>query len=380
MLLATHGALADEQDTLNLIPAVSLMRDDNLFRLPSDARSEDIAISSLTLKLDKSFSLQRFELEASFIDYRYQTYSYLNYDATPYKAAWHWNLTPYLHGDLSADRATTLQSFADYSGYRQRNINTIENSRLTGVLDLSPSWHLLGGLSESSYTNTQITQGQGDNQIQRAEAGIRHNASSGSALSFITRSGRGDYLNRPQPIPAPLFLDNRFDENENEVRLLWALTGKMSLDARIAHLERNHTHFATRDYSGTVGNAKLSWNISGNSQLTAIAARELESYQTINANYTQTDRLALMPFWQFSSKTALRLRYDYARRDYLGTPGSFPASGRNDTLRTGVIALEWRPLRRTTLGASLQSENRSSNQPGFDYSDNIFNLTAQMTF
>lgn len=380
LLLAAPWARADAQDTLSITPGVSVMHDDNLFRQSSGAQSEDVTVSSLTLKLNKSYSLQRFELETSYIDYRYKNFSYLSYDDTPYKAAWRWSLTPYLHGNLTTDRATTLNSFADYTGFTQRNTHTTENSRFDGVLDVSPSWHLLAGVSESTTTNSQITLGESDTRIKRAEAGIRHTFSSGSSLSYVNRSGRGDYLNRPQPLPAPSYLDTRFDDSENEVRMLWTLTGKTSVDARLAHLQRNHANFATRDYGGNVGTINVNWNISGKALLTAVVSRELAAYQTSDANYSVTDRIALMPFWQFSAKTALRARYDYARRDYLGSPGTLPASQRNDTLRTALVALEWQPLRNAILSASLQNERRASNQPGLEYKDNMINVSAQFTF
>ncbi len=379
-LLAPHWVLADDDDTLSIIPGISAMHDDNLFRVPDNAspKSEDITISSVTLKLNKRYSLQRFELEASYIDYRYKNYSYLSYDAQPYKAAWRWSLTPYLHGNLTTDRTTSLQSFADYSNVTRRNLNTTENSRFDGTLDISPSWHVLAGVSHNMYENTQITEGQRNSEINRAEAGLRYTPSTGSSVSYIARSGRGEYTGRSQFNLASS--NASFDESENEIRGLWALTAKTRVDARLGYLERNHDNLSARDYSGAVGALNFSWTISGKSMLTAVASRNLASYQTLNTNYTSTDRIALIPYWQISAKTGLRARYDYARQDYLGTPGIFAASNRQDTLRTAMIAFEWQPLRTATLSAALQNDKRNSNQPGLDYVSNMATLSAQIAF
>ena len=380
VLSAPRWALADDQDTISIIPGISVMRDDNLFRVPDNAspKSEDITISSVTLKFNKPYSLQRFELEASYIDYRYQNYSYLSYDAKPYKAAWRWQLTPYLHGNLTTDRSTTLQSFADYSNITRRNLNTTENTRFDGTFDVSPSWHVLAGVSQNDYSNTQITEGQRNTKTNRAEAGLRYTPSTGSSLSYIGRNGRGEYTGLAQSSFTSNF--SSFDENENEIRMVWALTGKTRIDARLGYLERNHENLAARDYSGAVGAVNFNWTISGKSMLTAIASRNLASYQTFNTNYTSTDRIALMPYWQISAKTGLRARYDYAWQDYLGTPGFFDASGRKDTLRTAMISLEWQPLRTATLSATLQNDKRNSNQPGLDFVSNMATVSAQIAF
>ena len=390
-VLYTSSAVADEQDTVSIVPSLSVMHDDNLFRLSSSVdpktvlgtstKAEDITVSSLTLRINKPYSLQRFEFEASLIDYRYQNFSYLSYTAYPYKAAWRWSLTPNLHGNLTTGRSTALNSFTDYTGYTRRNTRTDESTRFDGVFDLSAAWHLLGGVSETTTINSEITRGEGDNRVKRAEIGVRHTLASGSSYSFTTRAGQGDYLNRPEPNPFSI-LDNRFNDTENEVRVAWALTGKASLDARLAHLTRHHAHYAERDFSGATGNLNLNWNITAKTALAASFARELASYQTLDSNYTRTDRFTLTPSWQFSAKTGLRGRYDYARRDYQGGPltGILAASSRRDDLHTAMIALEWQPYRNVSVNASLQNEKRSSNQSGLDYKDNTINLSAQATF
>jgi len=384
MLLAQQ-ALADEYDTFGIVAAESVLHDDNLFRLSSGVepqtvlgkpgKAEDIAVSSLTVKLNKPYSLQRFELEASLIDYRYKNFSYLSYSAEPYKAAWRWSLTPRLHGNLTTDRTQTLNSFADYTGYTTRNTHTDENTRFDGLFDLTASWHLLAGAAKSISTNSHVILGQSDNHTNTAEAGIRYTFPSGSALSYVARSGRGSYSNQSAGL-----VSNGYDDRENELRLLWAFTGKTSVDARLAHFERKDSHLAERDFGGLVGNLNLSWNISGKSSLTASYARELGTFQTLSSSYTTTDRFTLTPVWQFSAKTALRGRYDHAQREYLGAIAQTPANNRSDTLSIAMIAFDWQPRRALMITGSLQKEKRASNQPGLDYESNSLGVTAQLIF
>ncbi len=387
--LITQHAWADANDTFNFVPSITRMHDDNLFRLSSSTdpqtalgkstKADDITVTSLAFKFNKPYSLQRFEFEISLNDYRYQTFDYLNYDAQPYKAAWRWSLTPYLHGNLTTERNQTLYNFADSNNYTTRNTHTDENRRFDGVVDVSASWHLLAGVAQSKSTNSQVTLGQGNFRNNTTEAGIRYSAPSGSTLSYVARSGRGEYINRPDPILSGLS-DNRFDDSENEFRMLWALSGKTSIDARLSQFDRKHAHYSARDYGGTIGNLNLTWAISGKSTLMATLTRELASFQTTYSSYTSTDRFILMPYWQISSKTALRTKYDYARRDYLGAIADTPANNRSDTLRTAMIALEWQPHRSTTLSASLQNDKRASNLSGLDYVSKSISLTAQISF
>ena len=380
LALGAGGACADQDDTFNLTPSVGWTHDNNLFRVANGAVADDIYTAGVTLSIQKRYSLQRFELEASYIDTRYRKYDYLNYNATPYRAAWYWSVTPELHGDLAFDQTESLYNFADYRADNRRNINTTKNARFSAVYDYTPTWHLLGGVSQRDYSNTQFTQGEGNNRVGSFFGGLRFTPTDNTALTYRYTRGNGDYYNRPIAIPPPLYFDTGFEDQTNALEARWVPTGRTSVDARLAYLTRTHDHFDSRNYGGTVGNVNVNWNYTGDSLLTAIVSRELASYQTINDNYTQTDRFALMPTWQLTGKTVLRLRYDYAHRDYLGAPGIFAPSGRRDVLNIGMINLEWHPVRTATISATLQTERRDSNQSLNDYNDNTFSLNAQMTF
>jgi exopolysaccharide biosynthesis operon protein EpsL len=389
LLFFAQPAAADAGDTINLNVSTTVQHDSNLFRLPSSAdpntvlgnpsKSEQISVTSVGFKVNKPYALQRFELEATAIDYRFQTFDYLNYTARNYAAAWRWKLTPYLYGNLTSTRNETLNNFADYTGYKTRNLNTEENRRFDGVFEISGAWRILGGVAEYTRTNTLLFTQESDSRNNTVEAGILYVFRSGSSLAYTVRTGRGEYTNLPQPIESGLF-DNRFDDRENEVHLIWALTGKTSLDARVAHLERKHTHFAARDYGGNTGNCNFNWQINGNISLTASWARELSSYQDNSTSFTSTNRFSLTPFWQLSANTGLRLRYDHAQRDFRGAIVSTPLNDRVDTQSTGMISLEWQPLHMLSVSTSLQSDRRESNQTGLDYAARIASVSAQLSF
>ena len=389
LLMGAGTAHADAQDTLNLTVGASLMHDDNLFRLSSDAnpqallgtsqKSDTIRVTTVGLKFAKDYSLQRFELEASLIDYRYKTFDYLDFTASNYAAAWRWALTPRLKGNFTRNRTEALNSFTDYSNYRQQNIRTTTNTRFDGDFELGAAVHLIAGVAQNESTNSKIFLAEGDSTYDSADFGLRYVFRSGASVSLVRRQGSGDYTNRNQPIPTGLY-DNGFDQNDTELRAVWPVTAKTRVEGRIAHTERKHDHYAQRDYDGTVGNLSLNWGITAKTSLTATLSRELVSYQTLYSSYYQADRFVIAPYWQISAKTGLRLRYDYSERDYLGAIAATSFNGRTDTIKLGSIAFEWAPYSNTLISASLQNEKRSSNKPGQDYDSTMGTVSAQITF
>lgn len=389
LLAAGPPAPAATNDTLDLAAGIAVQHDDNLFRLSSNAdasavlgkpaKADDTTITTISLRLDKHLSLQSVELKASVSEHRYRSFDYLNYLARDYAATWHWQLTPYLHGNLSSDRAESLNSFIDYTGYRTRNLRTDENRRFDSVFEVGSAWRILAGVVQTTRTNSELFSQEGDNQLNSAEGGLRYDFRSGASLSVLKRNGRGEYFNRPQPLAASL-LDNRFDQNEDEIRLHWPVTGKATLDLRAARIERTHAHFSERDFAGPVGTIGLNWKITDKTSLTASLGRELSSYQSVASSSIRTDRLMVSPSWQIGRKTTLRGRYDYARRDFRGAVAASPLADRFDTLHSALLALEWQPVQDLVLNASLQNDRRASNLPGYDYGSNMAAVSARFTF
>lgn len=389
LALGAHAALADAFDTLNLTVGATVMHDDNLFRLSSNAntqallgtsqRSDTIRVATVGLKFAKNYSLQRFEFDASLVDYRYNTFDYLDFTAKNYSGAWRWALTPRLKGNLTRSQSESLNSFTDYNNYRQQNIRTVTNTRIDADYDLGAAVHLIAAVAETKNENSKIFVAEGDNTLDTAEFGMRYVFRSGATVSLVRRHGEGDYTNRNQPIPLGLY-DNGFQQDETELRAVWPITAKTRIDARIAHLDRHHDHYDERDYDGTIGNFSVNWDVTAKTRVTATASRELSSYQTVYSSYIETDRFVVSPYWQITAKTALRMRYDYAHRDYLGAIAATTFNGRTDTIRNGSVSLEWAPYNNALISASVQNEKRKSNKPGQDYDSTMGTVSAQFNF
>ena len=387
MLSTTPSAHADTDDTFSVVAGYSLRHEDNLFRLPSgtdpqtalgtSTKSDTIGVATLGFRLNKPYSLQRFELEASLVDYRYQTFDYLNFTARNYAAAWRWQITPAFRGNLTSSRTEALNSFNDYTEYGVRNIRTDENHRLDGILELDGAWRALGGITQTVRTNSETFLEEADTRLNTIEAGLRRDFLSGTSLSLITRKGHGEYFNRPD-LSAVYQLDNSFDQREHEIKLTWTTSEKTTIQGRLTHVERNHEHFSARDYAGPVGNLSINWKASDKVLVNGAIGRDLSPYQSDISNYASTDRLTVGALWRVTGKTALRGQYDFSRRNYHG--GITDSDDRSDTLRNLKLSFDWQPFRSFLLSAGLEKEKRASNQPIYDFRNTTATVSAQFSY
>ena len=388
LMLNATPVWAQSEDTLTLKAATSLRFDSNLFRLPADTNfdallgkasaAEKINIDSLSLNFSTTLSLQKIELSANLVNYRYQNFSYLSYVARNYSAAWHWALTPSLRGNLASQRQQTQNDFTNYQGFNSQNLRTNSSSRLDGAYDLDGSWSVAAGISQSSQTNQQTLTAEGDYQEKATELGLRYAPGSGSTLSYTLRSANGTYLNRVLS-PTGLY-DDGFQQIDSELKLHWVISGKSAADLYSNQISRTHPNYPQRDYSGRNVGLNFNWSLSGKSALAASWARELASYQTSTSNYSQTDRISLGQIWQLSPKAVVRARYELAQSDYLGSPFGLVATPRSDTTSGASLSFDWQPHQHLTISTSLENANRKSNLAGLDYESKMATVSAQFSY
>jgi exopolysaccharide biosynthesis operon protein EpsL len=229
-----------------------------------------------------------------------------------------------------------------------------------------------------------------NNRVRSVEGGILYAFPSGASFTYKVRSGAGDFINRPAPIESSLF-DTRFSEMEHGLHMIWPITGKTTIDARVGHLDRKHAHFHQRDFSGIVANFNLNWAVTSKTRITASWARELfnsqtslafqlRGFETFSSSFAVNNRFTFMPVWQISEKTALRLRYDYSMRDFQGAVAAIPNPDRSDSIHSGLIAFDWRPMNMLWVSATLQRDHRTSTHRGFDYDSAAASVSARLNF
>lgn len=403
--LIPQYAVADAGDTLNVTVGSTFMYDSNLFRLSntipssivgSDRKSDQIITTTATLSLNKFYSMQRFEVNGSLVDNRYHTFNYLDFLAKNGTAIWHWSLTPYFYGRLTGNHREALNNFADLTGLANsidtRNIRTENNVRYDGVFELDGAWRLVGGVAYDVRTNSRPLVQDFDNLVLSVEGGLRYAFPSGSSLTYKARAGFGEFFKREQPIASQLF-DTRFNEMEHEMRLVWPMTAKTSIEGRVGHLSRTHPHFAERNFNGFVGHFNVNWDVTARTRVVAGWARDLLNFQlapgtfagspffqTFSASYVAAHRIFFAPVWQITDRTTLRLRYDYTLRDHLGAVESLPGGDRTDMTHSGLVALDWQAHRALFISGALQRDHRSSDHRGFNFDSASASISARLNF
>lgn len=408
MALSASGLVlaAQPEDALNFAVGAGLRFEDNLFRIDDDAnvpvpgksrRSDLISTYSVGVKIDKSYSLQRFQLDAEAIRNDYHTYDYLDFTAKNYRAAWLWALTPDLTGTILLTRNEQQNDFADFlTSDNQliinKNVQTNEVRSFTADWRVGGGWHLLGGVSEIRSRNEADFTAVGDYVQRGGEAGIKYVSRADNFISLVQRNSTGDYEGRAlNPFTQ---LDTGFDQRETEVQVNYRLTGKSLIDARLGYIDREHDNFSDRDYDGTVGRLAYIWTPTGKLSITTSLSRSLTSYQQFFNSYYVSDTFAIAPVWEVTAKTKIRARYSYSERDYRGAlrraivPFGAVYSGplRDDKVHGLTLSAEWQAMRTLLITGTVQHERRDSNSDfagtfnSLDYDASSIGISGQLLF
>ncbi len=354
---------------------VQWQHDDNVLRSSQAPLADRIGVASAGVRLDQTYGRQRLELDAQIEGYRYDRASQLDFNALNYLAAWNWGLGPQWSGRLSLQRRQYVDRFGqtrDDSGLIRR----IESSESAQVgYRLGQGWQALAGLY--ARRQDQNDPAEPDLTINGAELGLRYSLPSDSTLAYWFRRGRGQYSGAALTAGA-----GDFDEGEHALELTGLLSDRLRINGQVAYLQREHQQLRERDFSGIVARAGFNWAISAKTSLGAGFVRELAAYQSSDASYFEGYRGFVTPQWQASAKTSLRLRFEGGQRQYKGAPVGAPVGvpSRRDTLEMASLELQWQALRQLSLSATVQRDERRSNQPGAQYRARIVALSAQAGF
>lgn len=361
-----------DADTLQWRAGVQAERDDNVFReADAQAKADNITVSTLGLRVNKPWSLQRLEIDASVDDYRYDNYSALSFTALNYNGAFRWAFTPRLRGNLTAERREFIDRFSDVSNGNVNRRTELDHG-LDAEYELGASWRALAGVFDRR-TEHSASSAERSFTVRGGELGARYELRSGNSLAYRYRQGQGDYSDAAVTA-------SDFTERQHELELQWRATGQIRVNGRLGWLDRAHDELRQRDFSGWVARLQAHWQLTGKTSVAAGLVRELAPFLVTDASYYEGLRVFIAPEWKPTAKTAVRLRLDQGSRHYKGslTPALTPQ--REDTLRILALGLEWEPIRALRLMATVQRDERNSNREGSDYKANIYGIAAQASF
>jgi exopolysaccharide biosynthesis operon protein EpsL len=388
LALLSAAPVFAQQDPLTLSAGYTVQTDSNLFRLPSNANvqntigkssaAETIGVTTVGVGFTTRQSLQTLSANLNVVDYSYQNFSYLNFTANNYNAAWEWAITPRLTGKLSTDRKETLNSFSDFTGYKQRNLRLDTTTRFDATLALDGPWRLIAGASTARQENQLALVSGSDFTTHAVDAGVRYQFASGSTVSYQMRNNQGSYLNRV--VPNTGSFDDQYTQRDHDLRLRWLPGSGSAFNANLTHINRTHPRYGQRDYNGFNFGAGVDWALTGKTSLSTSISHTLDAYAASNSNYSSTDKISVSAGWQASAKVGLRLRNDWAQRSYLGSPSTTVSSNRQDITRETSLSVNWQAHDQLALSAGVQQSSRGSNQANLDYDSTLLFFTAQLTY
>ncbi|MGP1718120.1 MAG: XrtB/PEP-CTERM-associated polysaccharide biosynthesis outer membrane protein EpsL [Methylophilus sp.] len=363
---------ADELDTLQFIADVNKTYDNNLFRRSTNEVSDQATISTLGVRFNKAYALQRFMANVTYIDNKYQENDFLDYAATNYDAAWNWSLTPNLTGVLSSSRSERQINFRDIQTPTRNLITTKEN-----VFRAEYSPHqvlsLIIGYSELTSENSRAFNAIASNEQVGLDYGVRYNFPSKSYIAFMGHRKQGSVTGRP--LNTVLQFDTGFTTYQYDLEFLATDEGKSNLRGKIGYVEKENDNFSLRDYNGIIGslNHELEWT--GKLRSTVGIARGFGAFETDNSTYTTTDSLNASLSYEISAKIQASTYFSLSERDFEGR-GRFDTSGRVDKEHAYGASISWRPIK--NIGFSLRStkSNRDSTLAQFDFDDTLTSVSV----
>ncbi len=366
---------AEPADTFQLRASAGIEHDNNVLRQSSGEIADNIGTLSVGLKADKRFGLQRLRADVEASTYKYQDQSNLDYTTINYAAAWDWSITPRFHGVLSAERrqarevATDSTTFVNRVGRRTERAEVLE-----GMYEVGARWRALAGVTHTSSESTEPHSWDASPRVRSARIGVGYETPKGTLLTARLRRGDGEYTDASAGAAA-----GDFKEREAELALKWPVTAKTSVEARLAHLKREHDIAPQLDFSGMVGGASVNWEVTGKTRLIAGYAHDLLASGLITGGHVETDRLYFTPVWQMSPQVALNFRYDRSERRWRDVPAGADA-GRRETVETIGIGADWDPRPAFTVSTGLRGEKLKSNLPNASYNATIFAVAVKARF
>jgi exopolysaccharide biosynthesis operon protein EpsL len=377
MTLLPTALRAEPPNLFQLRASVGYEHNDNVLQVPSGNKPDDITSASVGIAFDKTYSLQRFRLDAEQATYRYRNFSELNYSTTNYLAAWDWSWTPRFHGVLSAEQrqARDVSDTITGGGVAIVGRRTEQTELLEGTYDIDGAWRVQGGIGHTRSSTTVPLSWDSSPDINSARVGAGYEFASGSSLFARYRHGDGTYT---AVLPGVGFPD--FKEDEADLVGKWAYSGKTNFGGRLGYLKRTHDGAPQRDFSGAVGGAYMNWEATGKTRVITGVSRDLGTAGLDTGGFVVSDRFYIGPDWAATAHVTVNARYDRIWRRWKDVSGTSNLVGRSDSIDTASVGVDWHPRQWVTLSAMVRSERVQTNFPGGGYRNTAYGVLAKFYF
>jgi hypothetical protein len=383
---AALSAAEDEKD-FELTAAVSLTREDNIFRLPEEAAPEGDTYRSAWGGISFSYPLsaQRLVGEARISTIQYDSFEELDHEAWSLRGAWLWQVGPRLDGQVGVTAQSALASLANLSGGAQSSVpNELRIWRFDadGGYDVAGRWQLRGSFNRIEHRNESEEFESSDMTRDEVGATLLYVRPSGSRLG-LEASHADARLPNPQLIGLLTRVDNSHTQRRYGGLLDWVPTDKSRLTLRGGRVSRSYRQFPERDYDSWAGSVVYEWRASEKTMVTALVRRDISDTEQVNVGYVVARTAALQPAFQMGDKTHLALNFEINDRSYRGDLAlGLPAEAARLREVVGVVGANLDFQATTIFGLRLfgRHEFRRANSDYPDYRAGIAGVEVRATF
>lgn len=357
--------------------------DSNLFSLPDGVspatgpRSAKTWTTAVGLRLDKTYGLQRFTLDAGLEHYRYDPYDSLNFTGHSVAAAWAWTLTPQLTGYVIFNESERPNEFADTGFQLETNSRKVAERRFDVDWRPGAALHPRFSIVQSEDRSERTVFQRENSKTTSIESSLIYEFRSGNTAEGYVRQGKGDYFDTLADPSQQI--DTEFDEREGGLRAKWQSTGASKLDGNIGYLDRTHKTFGIRNFNGAVGRLNYVYTITGKSELQMAAQRVLTSSQSTIGSYSADDSFTIAPSYAPTGKITIRPSWSIIRRVFKGAPTAGVLEFR-ETTRSASLRVDYAALRWLELSAGVSRASRVANYPNFQYVNNQAFILGRLKF
>lgn len=369
LMPAIASAALDPTDVIQIQGTASLIRDNNLFRLPDvdptlfgidpAKKADTTLVKGVGLKLDKLVSRQRLIADLNLSEQTYDKNTNLDFVGGDGRLAWMWQVGNYWSGEASYKKRRTLGGFSDFRQNLQDLID-IDTYTLTGGYQLHPRWRISAEITDQESTHSATTRKSLDSKANVIGTEVRYRTPAQNSIGMQIRRTDRSFPNRATV--GPISFDNGHTENRLNAVASWQSTGALKIDAQLGRVEIQHNQLSQRDFSGMTWRAGAIFDATSKLRLNLNTTRDVRLYEDLATSFIVVNSVGFSPIYAVSPKVILQGDLTFEKRDYRGDPGFVIVNiNREDNIRLGRFGVTYSPIRNIDLSLSYETGDRKSN-------------------
>lgn len=388
--IAVAGEAPTATDPVKFILSDRYLYDDNLFKLPDGEaplmdpvtgvtrnREDQINRASAGLRVRLDAARQVFHADVRIDDVRYQKNDDLDYTGGNADVFWDWQVASNWSGRLFAkyDRAQ-----ANLENYRFFEKDVVESASYGGEVryGFGSRWRIFaGGAAQDTDHSADLRQTE-NFESTTGRGGIEYTTPAGSSLA-------AEYLVTNADFPEAEALAGAargYEETIPTLRGRYVLSVKTLFTASLGYLDRDYDNPVATDYSGEIWNVGMVWEPRTKLSFEIEAWHKLRAYVDAESDYFVGDGVSITPTWKPTTAIELAAMFSYEKQDYVGNTLLLPPidAGREDTVQSAQLSLEWTPRDFISLGLAYRWNDRDSNRDFRSYGQNQSSAQIRVMF